>query len=270
MTSQAARRIIAKQQLLDARLELHKDAGLLDLLQTRLGQYLPGDVASLGRLVEVFAAHSLYAERWRELGRVGGALLERDVRGEARADEVDAYLAGCADLLVPVDPKDVPAYRDATPVPVPARKVDAWLYRSAQPRENDLAEVLSMGVKLVVNLREETPQGVDSPESQMCVKLGLDYHRIPVTDQQTPAFEQVLEFIEVVEARGPALVHCWAGRGRTGLFVACYRLWRGVDLEEAIRISDGEAVSRGMRDTQRDWVRANAHRVPRGPAPPAE
>lgn len=265
MSTQAARRIIAKQQLLDARLELHQDAELLELLQTRLSQYLPGDVASLGRLVEVFAAHPLYAVRWRELGRIGGALLERDVRGEARADEVDSYLAGCADLLVPVEPKDVPAYRDATPVRIPARKVDAWLYRSPQPREGDLVELLPMGVKLVVNLREEMLQAGDSKESDLCLRLGLDYHCIPVTDQQTPAFEQVLEFLQVVEARGPALVHCWAGRGRTGLFVACYRLWRGVELEEAIRLSDEEALSRGMRDTQRDWVRANAHRVPRRP-----
>lgn len=260
MPSNAAQRIIAKQQLLDARVELQKDAALVELLATRLSQYLPGDVSSLGRLVEVFATREVRAERWKQLVRNGQALLERDVKGEARAEEVDDYLEACAQLLEPVA---VPSYRDPTPVRIPAKRVDDWLYRSPQPREADLLELAPLGVRLVVNLREESPQSRD-----LCQKLGLDYHSIPVPDQQTPSLEQVLEFFQVVSERGPALVHCWAGRGRTGVFVTCYRLWRGMDLEEAIRVSDEEALSRGMRETQRDWVRANAPRVPRGPAAP--
>lgn len=261
--SPAARRIIARQQLQEARLELHQDASLRDLLELRLGEYLPGDVACLGRLVDVLTSHPLRAERWRALARGGQALAERDARGEMRADEADAFLADCTALL---EPANLPAYRSHKPVRVPARQVDARLFRSPQPGEDDLVEAREKGVRLVVNLREESVASL-----ALCRKLGLDYHAIPVPDQETPRFEQVLEFLEVVEARGPALVHCWAGRGRTGLFVACYRVWAGIELEEAIRVSDSEALSRGMRDVQRDFVREHAARLPRRrgtPAPP--
>lgn len=249
----SAQRILDRQQRLEARQELQRDPDLSELLDRRLGEYLPGDVASLARLVEVLATHPLAAERWRQLSRAGQRLVERDARGEARADEVDLFLGDCAELLVPTEQ---PAYRKATPVRIPAHQVDGLLYRSPQPGQNDLEEARGRGVRLVVNLREES-----TASEELCRKLGLDYHFLPVPDQSTPRLEQVREFLEVVQARGPALVHCWAGRGRTGLFVACYRVWRGVEAEEAIRLSDAEALSRGMRDVQRDFVRRQADSV---------
>lgn len=252
-----ASRIVEKQQRLEARAELQQDSQLSELLEARLAGYLPGDVASFSRLVEVLTAHPLVARRWRDLSRQGQSLVVRDVRGEARAEEIDAFLAGCAELLVPVPDRPV------RPVRIPYRQVDDRLYRSPQPNQQLLSELRDRGLRLVVNLRQECDQS-----QNLCAELGLDYQALPVPDQETPALSQVLEFLRVVAERGPALVHCWAGRGRTGLFVACYRVWRGMELDLAIERSDGEAVSRGMREVQRAWVRENARLLPRAPELP--
>lgn len=129
-------------------------------------------------------------------------------------------------------------------------QVDAGLFRSPQPRLTALEHLKSQhGLTGVVNLREE------SQDSQaLCAQAGLDYHWIPVEDMQVPRVEQVQEFLERVTS-GVTLVHCWAGQGRTGLFVACYRIARGWEVTAAIEGTDQEIYSRGMREGQREWVR---------------
>lgn len=249
-------RILHKQQRLQARIELHQNQPLLERLAVRLIEYVPGSVRHLGQLVEVLVTSEVSCEHWKQLCRQGQRLLELDARGEALAHEVDSFLDAIEQLLVPPEPRREPAYRDYCP-PRPAaqlvRQVDDRLYRSPQPSLADLAALKEEGLKLVVNLRQESEQSAEH-----CRELGLDYQLIAVPDQDVPRLEQVVDFLRQVHSRGPALVHCWAGRGRTGIFVACYRLSRGIELEEAISVSDREALSRGMREHQRQWVRANA------------
>ena len=89
----------------------------------------------------------------------------------------------------------------------------------------------------------------------MSRELGLDYVWLPVVDMGVPERAQVAEFLELFGQPMVSLVHCYAGQGRTGLFVACYRIHRGMEVEAAIACTDSEAHSRGMRPLQRDWVR---------------
>ncbi|MCE7869404.1 hypothetical protein DYH09_03395 [bacterium CPR1] len=261
-------RIVTRQQNLQARHEIHQNQQLLELLTMRVDGYQPGSVALLGQLVEVLVTTPLAVERWRQLSREGQRLLEREVRGEALAGEVDFFLAAIRELLVPPEPRKEPAYRDYCPPNTPARlvrKVDDWLYRSPQPSLADLTALREQGLKLVVNLRQESEQSAEH-----CRELSLDYHFLSVPDQCVPQVGQVLDFLRQVQARGPALVHCWAGQGRTGVFVACYRLARGIELEEAVALSDREAVTRGMREHQREWVRQVAPSIPRFPEQASE
>lgn len=131
-------------------------------------------------------------------------------------------------------------------------QVDTQLLRSPQPRLSGLTYLKeTYGLTGVINLREE------SQESQeLCRQLGLNYSWIAVEDEQTPQLGQVHQFLQVARG-GVNLVHCYAGQGRTGLFVAAYRTEKGQPLEQAIALSDGEIFSRGMREGQRQWLREN-------------
>lgn len=116
-------------------------------------------------------------------------------------------------------------------------------------------ELKERGLRTVVNLREE------AVESEFFAKqAGLDYLHLSVVDWEVPLIDQVDRFVELLNSkeRCPALVHCAAGVGRTGTFVACYRAIRGMNVEEAIRLTNSESPIRGltMNRIQEEFVRA--------------
>lgn len=136
-------------------------------------------------------------------------------------------------------------------------RVSPKVYRGPQPYFEDLERLQAQGLALVVNLRAE------STDSEIfCRQLGIDYRHIPVEDWGVPEELQVHEFLSLTQA-APApktLVHCFQGIGRTGIFVTCYRVRLGMDLEEAIETSDQETPGVVMSGQQRDWLRAFAPR----------
>lgn len=126
------------------------------------------------------------------------------------------------------------------------------MYRGPQPTFEDLERLQGQGLSLVVNLRSE------SQDSQVyCRELGLDYLYLPVEDWGVPEHAQVEEFLTRMapQTAPKALVHCFQGIGRTGIFVTCYRVSLGMDVEEAIEISDQETPGQGMSPRQRQWLR---------------
>jgi protein tyrosine phosphatase (PTP) superfamily phosphohydrolase (DUF442 family) len=128
--------------------------------------------------------------------------------------------------------------------------VDAFLWRSPQPRLAGLEYLRDLGVRQVICLRQESDQS-----ERLCGPLGLTCHKLSVTDMDVPDLDQVSRFLDWVgPGREPGLVHCQAGQGRTGVFVACYRIHHGMNPDEAVARSDAEIFSRGMRLHQRQWV----------------
>lgn len=224
------RNILRRQQLQDAWntvLEHPEWARRLRLLLTQGQRPLPlRDGPSLGVL-------------WSELAR----------RAEAGADisaEAALYLEPPAEFVEAREKRLLAARRS-----FPHRRVDEWLVRSPQPKLEGLQEVCRRtGVQRVINLRQETQES-----EPLCRQLGLDYHWIPVADMSVPELSQVWRFIQLFDEPLVSLVHCYAGQGRTGLFVACYRIAGGMEVEAAIAATDAEVNSRGMRPGQRDWVR---------------
>ena len=130
--------------------------------------------------------------------------------------------------------------------------VSYHLWRSPQPSLKSLAGLKEQGLTAVYNLRKEfciTPE--------LCQQLDLKHVAIPVLDMSLPTREQVDMFVRhVYESPGKGLVHCNAGCGRTGVFVACYRkVILGLSTAAAIQITEEEFAP--MTSAQREWVRYN-------------
>jgi len=109
-------------------------------------------------------------------------------------------------------------------------RVDARLYRGAQPDERDFADLKALGVKTIVNL---TSDDADPDEQAMAEAAGLTYVQIPMSTRTVPTPAQLAQFLGLVNdpASGPVFVHCVGGRHRTGVMTAAYRMthdgWTG-------------------------------------------
>lgn len=127
-----------------------------------------------------------------------------------------------------------------------ALQVSPHLWRSCQPRLEHLQGF--EGLDGVLNLRAESEISRD-----LCSQLGLAYHHLPVVDDQAPTSGQVQRFLDLTRT-GRWLVHCMAGRGRTGTFVACYRIAQGLTVAEALRLTESEVQP--INAVQRTFVEA--------------
>jgi len=100
--------------------------------------------------------------------------------------------------------------------------VNEKLYRGAQPKDRDFADLAAMGVKTVIDLQKG---GMDR-EQAMVEARGMKFYRIGMSDKGQPAPEQVELFLKIVDdpANQPVFVHCAGGRHRTGAMNAIYRM----------------------------------------------
>jgi protein tyrosine phosphatase (PTP) superfamily phosphohydrolase (DUF442 family) len=137
-------------------------------------------------------------------------------------------------------------------VRLPVLQVSFQLYRSPQPDFEDLLALRERGIKALVNLREEADES-----AFFARQAKLEYLYLPVTDWRLPTYDQVGEFLGFVGQTYPALVHCAAGVGRTGTFVSCYRVSKGMDVETAIELTNSETPLPGvtMNQIQMEFVR---------------
>ncbi len=75
--------------------------------------------------------------------------------------------------------------------------------------------------------------------SALVEEFGLENPHLPIRDFHAPTPQQIDEFVEIVDrAQEPGrkvVVHCLAGRGRTGTMLACYLVSRGRSPDEALR-----------------------------------
>jgi protein-tyrosine phosphatase len=103
-------------------------------------------------------------------------------------------------------------------------------------------EYLQAGINLVVMLTEpgEDLKYTNFTLKQVYAEHGIDTIHFPIVDFDTPedlgALEKVLRDVIEKANRGENIaVHCFAGRGRTGMFVALLtRLVLGIEGQEAI------------------------------------
>jgi len=148
-------------------------------------------------------------------------------------------LAGCAgtprtvtteriSLHPPQSVKDGPQHPLDDTVPGVANfgliSKDVW--RGAQPTEQGMHYLATLGVKTIIDLREEADETAIVPP-------GLRYVRIPASrfNADLVNVQEVLRQIE--SSAKPVFIHCRQGRDRTGLAVAAYRLTQGMSPADA-------------------------------------
>ena len=101
-------------------------------------------------------------------------------------------------------------------------KVSNALYRGAQPAGRDYADLAALGVKTIVNLRDDG----DASEQALVKKAGMQFVLIPMSGWERPSDAAISQFLDVMSKPEnlPVFVHCKVGKHRTGAMVALYRM----------------------------------------------
>jgi protein tyrosine/serine phosphatase len=118
--------------------------------------------------------------------------------------------------------------------PTRFQHVTPQLYRGGQPSPGQLSLLYALGVRTIINLRD-TPATVAS-ERKQAEALGMTYLNFPFSGLADPNPTQLNAIVAAMTAAGPGsvYVHCQAGRDRTSLVVALYRVWvEGWDAQTA-------------------------------------
>jgi len=101
-------------------------------------------------------------------------------------------------------------------------QMDDVLYRGGQPSESDYKALASIGIKTIVDLRND----YESFAKSAAEAAGLKYYNIPMDGVSAPTDADVAEFLKIVNdpASGKVYMHCKAGIHRTGAMGAVYRI----------------------------------------------
>lgn len=101
-------------------------------------------------------------------------------------------------------------------------KVDKNLYRGAQPKRRDYADLAALGVKTVIDLQQDG----EAAEQDDVEAAGMKFYRIGLSDSSWPAPEKTAQFLKLVNdpANQPVFIHCHGGRHRAGTMTAIYRI----------------------------------------------
>jgi protein tyrosine/serine phosphatase len=100
-------------------------------------------------------------------------------------------------------------------------QMDDRFYRGAQPKVGDYQSLAALGIKTVIDLRDNPTDY----EKKFVEDLGMRYVNIPMSDKEYPPAAQIDQFLKLVNdpETGKFYVHCAGGRHRTGVMGAVYR-----------------------------------------------
>lgn len=103
-----------------------------------------------------------------------------------------------------------------------------------EPEVDDIKFLKEMGITLLVSLTLNTPK-LDLMRAENIRSL-----HYPVKDFHAPTIEQLHNFClkadEEIIGGGSVAVHCYAGKGRTGTFLAAYLVFKGAEAVGAIEL----------------------------------
>lgn len=113
-------------------------------------------------------------------------------------------------------------------------QMDEHFYRGAQPKPGDYKALATLGIKTVIDLRDDPTKY----EKARAEAAKIRYVNIPMDDKGEPKEEQINAFFAIANdsTAWPFYVHCAGGRHRTGLIGAVYRYNKyGWDYEQVYK-----------------------------------
>jgi protein tyrosine/serine phosphatase len=149
-------------------------------------------------------------------------------------------------------------------------KINDNYYRGSQPNAEEFAQLKHLGIKTVIDLREDYKKD----EEASVRDLGMNYVRIPLKTRVAATAEQWKYFLGLVNdpTKQPVYVHCKGGRHRTGAMTALYRIthdgWTADQAYEEMKDYDFENGFFGGPAAQKKFVFAfyeqNRSAIPAG------
>lgn len=131
-------------------------------------------------------------------------------------------------------------------------KVTEFFYRGAQPKGGEYNQLAAIGVKTIIDLRDDPKDYAKSLTEQ----AGMKYINFPMTDKGYPSPETPSKFLTLISDKEiwPFYVHCAGGRHRTGAMTAVFRMTiQGWDINRAYaEMKDYDFYTRwGHKDMKR-------------------
>jgi tyrosine-protein phosphatase SIW14 len=131
-------------------------------------------------------------------------------------------------------------------------KVNDAVYRGGQPKIGGLERLRQLGIKTVINLRDDDSRA--KQEEVDAQKAGLQYFNFPFERWGRPDNKEVDQVLSVINnpANQPVFVHCHHGSDRTGVVIAIYRIthdgWTGQQAKDEAKRYGLKPWQRGMKD----------------------
>lgn len=109
-------------------------------------------------------------------------------------------------------------------------KVDKYLYRSAKLKPVDIMMLKDIGIKKIISLDDELGHEI----ADICQKLKIKHLILPIDIYDNKSIRGIVNdnLVSTIRKDGPTLVHCRAGKDRTGLVCAIYSLMTGKKIDE--------------------------------------
>ena len=145
-------------------------------------------------------------------------------------------------------------------------QMDENYYRGAQPMPDDYASLAALGIKTIVDLRNDPTDY----EKSAAEAAGIKYINVPMSGWKSPKDSDVNRVVSILNdpASGKVYVHCKAGIHRTGITGAVYRMEKyGWDYDKAYTEMKNYNFSAGLvHGSLKSYVRDYAKRPRTGTA----